>query len=148
MKTSLSLLSKALLFFVFVTISASLSAKDYGNVVVSEVRTIYDGDTFRANIDEWPAVVGESMSIRIKGVDTPELRGKCQAEKEAARSAKQFSVAKLRAARRIELRAIERGKYFRLLAEVWVDGENLGEALVSAGHAVLYDGGTKKDWCP
>jgi len=24
---------------------------------------------------------------------------------------------------------------------------SLGDALVSAGHAVLYDGGTKKDWC-
>lgn len=33
------------------------------------------------------------MPIRIKDIDTPELRGKCQAEKEAARAAKQFSVA-------------------------------------------------------
>lgn len=54
----------------------------------SEVRTIYDGDTFRANIDGWPSVVAESMPIRTKGIDTPELRGKCQAEKEAAKAAK------------------------------------------------------------
>ncbi|WP_286694089.1 thermonuclease family protein [Spongiibacter sp. UBA1325] len=137
-----------LFIVIFVSLLAlGASAKEYGDVVVSEVRTIYDGDTFRANINGWPAVVGESMSIRIKGIDTPELRGKCQSEKEAARLAKQYSVAKLRAANRVELKAIERGKYFRLLADVWVDDENLGEALISAGHAVRYGGGKKKDWC-
>ena len=122
-------------------------AKEYGSAVVSEVRTIYDGDTFRANIEGWPSVVGESMAIRIKGIDTPELRGKCQAEKEAARAAKQFSVAKLRAGNIIQLRAIERGKYFRLLADVWIDGKSLGADLIAAGHAVPYDGGKKVSWC-
>lgn len=87
------------------------------------------------------------MPIRIKDIDTPELRGKCQAEKEAARAAKQFSVAKLRAGNIIQLRAIERGKYFRLLADVWIDGKSLGAALISAGHAVPYDGGKKVSWC-
>lgn len=114
---------------------------------MAAVRTIYDGDTFRVNIDGWPAVVGDSMPVRIKGIDTPELRGKCQREKEAARAAKQFSVARLRAGKLIELKGIVRDKYFRLLAEVWVDGVNLGEQLILGGFAVPYGGGTKVDWC-
>lgn len=111
------------------------------------MRTIYDGDTFRVNIAGWPSVVGESMPVRIKGVDTPELRGKCQSEKDAARAAKQFSVGRLREGRVIELRFIERDKYFRLLAEVWIDGVSLGDQLISEGYAVPYSGGTKVVWC-
>jgi endonuclease YncB( thermonuclease family) len=37
--------------------------------------------------------------------------------------------------------------YFRLLAEVWVDGESLGESLIDAGYARPYAGGKKQGWC-
>ncbi|MFT6578378.1 MAG: endonuclease YncB(thermonuclease family), partial [Zhongshania sp.] len=60
--------------------SATLNAVEFGSATVAEVRTIYDGDTFRVNIAGWPSVVGDSMPVRIKGIDTPELRGKCQLE--------------------------------------------------------------------
>ena len=81
------------------------------------------------------------------GIDTPELRGKCKAEKELARKAKQYTVTGLREAKKIELRDIQRGKYFRLLASVFVDGVSLGDLLIREGLAVPYDGGTKKSWC-
>lgn len=123
------------------------NAKHYGSAVVERVTSIYDADTFRVDIEGWPAVVGERVPVRIKGVDAPELRGKCQAEKEAARVSKQFTVARLRRAQKIELREIERGKYFRLLAHVSVDGADLGQALISAGLARSYDGGRRQSWC-
>ena len=85
--------------------------------------------------------------MRIKGVDAPEIRGKCQAEKVAARIAKQFTVEALRSAKVIELKNMEHGKYFRILADVFVDGKNLGDALISASHARLYDGGKRGGWC-
>jgi len=90
--------------------------------------TIYDGDTFRANIEGFPPVIGEHMSIRINGIDTPELRGKCDKEKQLARLAKQFTVERLRAAKSITLKNIKRGKYFILIANV--DNVNLGEQLI------------------
>jgi micrococcal nuclease len=125
-----------------------LMAKDvsYGNATVSEVTSIYDGDTFRANIEGFPPIVGEHIPIRISGNDTPELRGKCDKEKQVARLAKQFTVERLRAAKSITLQNIKRGKYFRLIADVYIDGYNLGELLIKHGHAVSYDGGTKPDW--
>lgn len=126
---------------------AGIKDKVFGSVVVDEVTSIYDGDTFRANINAWPSVVGERVPVRIKGIDTPELRGKCQAEKELARKAKQHTVAILREAKQIELRDIQRGKYFRLLAFVFVDGQSLGDLLIREGLAVAYDGGTKRNWC-
>jgi len=126
----------------------AISNKNFGSITVSEVTSIYDGDTFRANIAEYPEIIGYRMGIRVNGIDTPEMRGKCKQEKALARKAKQFTVAKLRSAKSIELRNMKRGKYFRIVADVYVDDENLGEMLIDEKLAVAYDGGHKgKDWC-
>ncbi len=126
----------------------SLSNKNYGSTVVSKVTSIYDGDTFRANLVGYPEIVGYRIGIRVNGIDTPEMRGKCQKEKDLARKAKQFAVTKLRAAKKIELKNMKRGKYFRIVADVYVDNRNLGTMLIENHLAVPYDGGHKaKDWC-
>ena len=125
----------------------SAKSKNYGNVFVSEVRSIYDADTFRASIDGWPDIIGESMPIRVNGIDAAEMRGKCQKEKDMARAAKKATVAMLREAKQIELRNMKRGKYFRIIADVYVDGKNLGEALVRQGLAREYHGGKREGWC-
>jgi len=126
--------------------NAGINDKTYGSVLVSKITAIYDGDTFRANIKGWPSIVGEHIPICILGIDTPELRGKCPSEKTLARKAKQHTVAMLREAKKIELRGVKRGKYFRLLATVYVDEKILGDSLVQKGLAVVYGGGTKRDW--
>jgi len=126
----------------------NLKDNNFGNVTISEVTSISDGDTFSANIAGWPEIISRRIRIRINGIDTPEYRGKCPAEKKKAKFAKQFAVEKLRKAKKIELRNMKRGKYFRIVADVWVDNKNLAEALLKAGHAVKYDGSTKtNDWC-
>ena len=142
-------MNKILLTLLLTLITTNLSAKtnNYGNATVAEVTSIYDGDTFRANIIGFPTIVGEHMSIRINGIDTPELRGKCPEEKAQAKLAKQFTVKHLRSAKRITLKNIKRGKYFRLIADVYVDGINLAEQLIKNNHAVEYQGKTKKNWC-
>lgn len=126
-----------------------LSAKDnFGNIIVDEVTSIYDGDTFRVNISSYPAIAGSRVPVRINAIDAPELRGKCKKEKELARKAKQFTVTALRNAKKIELKNMQRGKYFRIVADVYVDNYNLADKLIHDNLAVAYDGGTKmKDWC-
>ena len=120
----------------------------YDSVSIAEVTSIYDGDTFRANIPDYPPIIGQHMGIRINGVDTPEMRGKCEQEKLLARKAKQYTVTMLRSAKTIELRNMQRGKYFRIVADVYADGQSVGGGLVREGLAVVYDGGKKvKDWC-
>jgi len=48
----------------------------------------------------------------------------------------------------VELRNLQRGKYFRIVADVYADGINVGDQLINEGLAVPYDGGRKtKDWC-
>ena len=119
----------------------------FGNAIVETITSIYDGDTFRANIKDWPPIVGVKIPVRIIGIDTPEIRSKCPKEKALAYEAKQFTVDLLSNAKVIELQNIKRGKYFRLLAIVIVDGVSLGDALIEEGLAIFYDGGTKANWC-
>jgi len=113
MKSPLFLISPVfifpvLLFLVSSVVSLPVSAANqfYGDVLVSEVTSIYDADTFRVNIKHWPDVIGKHISIRVLGVDAPEIRGKYAPEKRAARKAKQFTVQFLRAGRVVELRKI------------------------------------------
>lgn len=138
-----------LLLIVSLLISFNIFAadKEYGNVTVSEVTSIYDADTFRVNISNWPEIIGKRVPVRVLGVDAPEIRGKCEAEKIAARKAKQFTVAALRNASKIELRNIQRGKYFRILADVYMDGRNLATELINSGHGRPYKGGKREGWC-
>jgi len=139
---------KYLVVLFMLTVSAGVAAnKRFDDVVVSQVTSIYDADTFRVDIDSWPDIIGSRMSVRVLGVDAPEIRGKCDSEKKSARLAKKFTVNFLREGSYIELRNMQRGKYFRILAEVYVDGFNLAEALIKAKHARPYTGGKRKGWC-
>jgi len=140
---------KKILGLLLLIVPLSITGKtiSYGSATVSAVTSIYDGDTFRANIEGFPTIVGEHMSIRISGIDTPELRGKCPQEKTQAKLAKQFTVKHLRSGKEITLKNIKRGKYFRLIADVYVDGINLAEQLIKHNHAIEYHGKTKKNWC-
>lgn len=135
------------LLVLLISIPALASKTTFGNVTVSAVTTIYDGDTFTATIDSWPPLIGKSISVRIHGIDTPEMRGKCRQEIELARKAKKATVEMIREAKTIELRNMRRDKYFRILAEAYADGASIGETLIKQGFAVRYDGGKKIDWC-
>ena len=123
------------------------TAKNYGNIKVQEVVSVFDADTFRVDLEDYPALIGENMPIRANGFDAPEIRGKCQKEKEGAQKAKQLTVSVLRKADVIELRNIRRGKYFRIIADVYIDGEALKDLHLNAGTARPYSGGKRDGWC-
>ena len=137
-----------LILLTIITLNAEyLKDIKFEDAVIEEVTSIYDGDTFRANIKGYPKIVGYRMSIRILGIDTPEIRAKCAKEKELALKAKELTVSLLRGAEHIELKNIKRGKYFRLLADVYTDDVSIADELINNGFAVKYDGRTKIDWC-
>ena len=51
------------------------AGSSYGTVSVSRVIRVIDGDTFVVGIDELPDLIGKDISVRVNGIDTPELRG-------------------------------------------------------------------------
>ena len=116
-------------------------------VVINEVINVYDGDTFRVNIDEFPPIIGENIAIRILGIDTPEINGNCQKERQLAIKARDFTRKYLNSGSVISLTDLKRDKYFRILANVYIDGKNLGDALLMQNLAVVYLGKKKFNWC-
>lgn len=128
-------------------------SQEFITLTPSSIERVYDGDTFYINLPDLPDVFGKRLGVRIVGIDTPEMRSKCKTrvqkanEKKLALDAKDSLTSKLQNAKVIELTDLQRDKYFRLLAEVKVDGNNVSEALIAEGYAVAYDGGTKAGWC-
>ncbi len=128
--------------------SSAAGVKTYGNFLDVIFLKNYDGDTVTFDIPYLPAVIGEKISIRVAGIDTPELKGDCYEEKYKAIKAKIYVHDILSTSKRIDLLDIKRGKYFRLVAKVKTDQGDLANLLIKEGHAVIYDGKTKlKDWC-
>ena len=136
-----------LLLTLFLGVLSVQAAPEYGTVTVSKVISVYDGDTFRVNIDSLPPIVGKNIPIRLNGVDTPEIRGKCQYEKDLALKARDFVRNKLANAKEIKLTKLQRGKYFRVVADVMVDDVSLEKELLENKLAYKYTGGKKSSWC-
>ncbi len=108
----------------------------------------YDGDTCTVTLPGLPDVFGDRIPIRLVGIDAPEIRGHCEREKRLAVQARDLLNYELKQASTIQIRHTARDKYFRVLAEIFADGQDVSEILIRRGLAVPYHGGTKsKDWC-
>ncbi len=83
----------------------------------------------------------------MNGVDTPEIQGKCEYEKNLAIEARDFVRGKLANAKEIKLTNLQRGKHFRVVANVVVDGVSLEWELLDSKLAYDYSGGKKLNWC-
>lgn len=138
-----------ILFGIFV-VAASLAA-DAADVVSGPVEAavvrVVDGDTLEVDARIW---LGQNLRIRvrIKGIDAPELRGKCRYERAAAAAARDALIAAI-GGRPVTLHGIQYGKFAgRVVATVrGPDGENLGDQLLAAGLARRYDGKRRAPWC-
>ncbi|PKR55454.1 thermonuclease family protein [Thalassospira marina] len=108
----------------------------------------YDGDTIYVLIPGLPGEIAQ-MSVRVRGVDTPEIRGKCASEKELANKARDYARQSLKQAQKVEFCEPEWGRYGgRVVASVRIDGRALDEDLIKEGLARPYDGKTKRaPWC-
>lgn len=109
----------------------------------------YDADTLTFDIPRVHPFIGENISVRVYGVDAPELTGKEPCEKEMARNGKKLVEHLMKGSKQINLINIKKDKYFRILADVEIDGQDLRKILLKNNLAYEYYGGTKlkKDWC-
>lgn len=107
------------------------------------VASVYDGDTFKINLNCSMAVYCEKVPVRVRGVDTPEIKGKTEREKQLARKAKTFTQEFLQKGP-VSLSNCGRDKYFRLLCDV-KNGQNkdLARELIKNNLGYAYQGGTK-----
>ena len=148
-------LSITALIALFIAIPAQAS-----DIYAEYVRN-YDGDTVTVDLvdlrdidlDGTFAPLWDNIGIRVAGVDTPEIRGKCPAEKVLAKEAKYLVRDALKSAEFITIRNAKRGKYFRIVGDIILEPgtereRNLKDLLLEAELAVPYNGGRKtKSWC-
>ena len=107
----------------------------------------YDGDTLRITMPGLPPELSE-MLVRVAGVDTPEIKGRCEAEKTLAIQARDFVIRSLGEARSVSFCNPKWGKYAgRVLADVMVDGKSLAVMLIERSLGRSYDGRKREGWC-
>jgi len=109
----------------------------------------YDGDTATFDIDSVHPMLGKNAKIRVRGIDTPEIRGSDKCEKDLARAAKRLVKSELKNAKKVTLSNCGKGKYFRLVCDINYDGKNLKTILFKNKLAYSYEGGKKRkiNWC-
>ncbi len=116
--------------------------------VEARVLRLIDGDTFVAEAFVWPGH-SVTVSVRIRGIDAPEMRGRCEAEKAAARAARTM-LGRLLGQRRVLVRNIGGDKYYgRVVADVTsAKGSDVAGAMLRLGMAKVYRGKTRQKTCP
>ncbi len=111
----------------------------------ARVVSVYDGDTLTVDAAPWPGLTART-SVRVAGVDTPEIRGKCQAEKNQAIRARDFVRATVGAM--VRLTDVRPGKYAgRVIADVWINEQKLSDLLIAENLGRPYHGGRRESWC-
>ena len=129
-----------------VLLALLVSTAQASELVPATVVSVYDGDSITVTADLWPGLTWDG-SIRVRGVDTPEINGECEEEERMAQEAKTF-VEGLVLGKTIFLHQVhEEDRYGRPLAYVIVDGEDLTTLLIEAGHGRAYEGGAREGWC-
>lgn len=108
-----------------------------GPVSAKLVRVI-DGDTVLVDAEPWPAQTIR-VYVRLRDIDTPELKSKCSSLRATAKQAKSALMGML-IGQKISLHNISGGKYYgRILADIETDhGLNPGGELLQMGLAVPY----------
>ena len=117
----------------------------------AQVVRVVDGDTIEVSVRIW---LGQTIQTRVRlaGIDAPELRGKCAAERDLAGRAKTalgVLIGVGDGAGKVSLRNLRYGKFAGrvVAAVVTADGRDAAAVLVSQGLARVYAGGRRADWC-
>ena len=110
------------------------------------VTRVIDGDTIDVDIHLGFDVVLSKQRIRLYGIDTPESRTRNKEEKIRGLISKDYVKDNCYVGSTIRLQSKERGKFGRILGEIWYGGKhNVNQLLVDNHHAVRYHGQSKDD---
>lgn len=113
----------------------------------AEVLRISDGDTFEARVQVWPGIAITTM-VRLRGVDTPELKARCPEERVKAEAAR-AKLAAILAEGSVELRGVGLDKFGgRIDASASTRSTpDVSAAILQAGLGRSYSGGRRASWC-
>ncbi len=113
-------------------------------ITQGKVIKVYDGDTITVQF-KLPYKKSKlyKISVRLNGIDCPELKTKNAIEKQCSQIAKQ-KVSDLLMGKTVHFKNVSMEKYGRLLADVYYNGKSVNQWLLDNHLAINYDGGTKQ----
>ena len=108
-----------------------------------QVRSIYDGDTIRVDVDLgfghlWQGHDGKGVALRLLGIDTPEIKGKTEDERQRAIAARDFAASLIPIGSEVLVRTHrdDTDKYGRYLAVVTnAAGICVNSEMLASGYA-------------
>ena len=116
----------------------------------ADVVKIIDGDTIDVNIHLGFNVILYKQRIRLMGIDTPESRTRNLEEKARGLLSKQYVVDRCPVGSNIMIESLDRGKFGRILGNIWATGtedvtadNTINKNMIKDGFAVEYYGGNK-----
>jgi endonuclease YncB( thermonuclease family) len=113
----------------------------------ADVLRVIDGDTFEARVHVWPGL-DITTKIRLRGIDAPELRARCPAERVKAEAARD-ALAEMLDEGAVGVSAVSLDKYGgRVVADTKTRSvANVSSQLLERGYARAYRGGRREGWC-
>jgi len=117
---------------------------------ISNIVKIIDGDSLRVDLDLGFKIQLSNATLRLHGIDTPESRQRRRLEeRKLGIKAKEFLVNILEGNKdNLIMKATERGKFGRILAEIFIDSTDnpsVNQLLIEADLARPYFGGGKNE---
>ena len=114
----------------------------------AEVVRVVDGDTFEARVHLWPGL-DITTRVRLRGIDAPEFKARCNEERIKAEAARDVLRAILDQGE-VGISGVGLDKYGgRVLADASTSRtRDVSAALLDAGVARRYAGGHRDGWCP
>lgn len=115
--------------------------------IQGRVIEVLDGDTVTVRLKVWIGQEVETL-VRIDGIDTSEIHGKCPAERKNAEAARN-EIRSLLADNNIKLENVRLEKYAgRVLANAFAtDGTDIRAHMIARGFARPYAGEKRQGWC-
>ena len=119
-------MNKLLFIIIIAIVLSGCYESDYSNYNFKVVY-IYDGDTVKLSNGE---------KVRYIGIDTPEMNYNNPPAEYFAQEAKEYNT-KLVLGKKVKLEfdVVERDKYGRLLAYVYIDGKHISQDMIERGFA-------------
>ncbi|MCE2453144.1 MAG: thermonuclease family protein [Nitrospinae bacterium] len=133
-----------------ITLALALAAQAaaFEQRVPARVTRVLDGDTVKVEARVWPGLIAQT-NVRVRGVDTPEIRRpKCgEYERRRGLAARDFVRGVI--GEQVWLVNVTHGKFGRrVVASVLLaDGRDLATLLLATGHALPYRSGRRPKWC-
>jgi endonuclease YncB( thermonuclease family) len=116
-------------------------------VLPTQVLRVIDGDTFLARVHVWPGI-DITTKVRLRGIDAPEMRARCEDERTRALAARD-GLTQILGQGEVGISRVGQDKYGGRVdaAVATASTPDVSQALLARGLARRYFGGRRESWC-